>query len=284
MFDNLSRPGVERNLDWLRARHGRRLQPSLADMRDTDAVEAAVRNAKAVFHLAAQVAVTSSLVDPLEDFAVNAQGTLTILEAIRRLAPETPLVFASTNKVYGALTDLRIERMRGSLRAGRSAAARARHRRDPPPRFLHALRLLQGSGRPVRAGLCPFLRPAHRRAAQELHLRPAPVRHRGPGLGRAFPDPRAARRADHDLRRRQAGARHPARQRRGGGLSRRAGEHRPRQRPAPSTSAAAPTNAVSLRVVLDEIAALHRPRRRSVSYAELAHRAISSISLPTRAA
>ncbi|MEA2790974.1 MAG: CDP-paratose 2-epimerase, partial [Acetobacteraceae bacterium] len=111
VFDNLSRPGVERNLNWLATRHGNRLHAVLGDLRDSVAVEAAVADAAAVVHLAAQVAVTASLTDPLEDFTVNAQGTLTILEAIRRLAPETPLVFASTNKVYGALTDLPMQRL-----------------------------------------------------------------------------------------------------------------------------------------------------------------------------
>jgi CDP-paratose 2-epimerase len=106
VFDNLSRPGVERNLSWLAARHAARLHFVAGDVRDPDAVASVVRDAGAVVHLAAQVAVTSSLVDPLDDFAVNAQGTLTVLEAIRRLAPATPLIFASTNKVYGALADL----------------------------------------------------------------------------------------------------------------------------------------------------------------------------------
>jgi len=110
IFDNLSRPGVERNLDYLRRAHGGRLHTTLSDVRDTTAVDDTVRNAKAVFHLAAQVAVTSSLVDPTLDFAINAQGTLTILDALRRLSPKTPLIFASTNKVYGALGDLAIDR------------------------------------------------------------------------------------------------------------------------------------------------------------------------------
>jgi CDP-paratose 2-epimerase len=109
VFDNLSRPGVERNLSWLASRHGSRLHAVPGDLRDAVAVEDAVAEACGVIHLAAQVAVTSSLTDPLEDFIVNAQGTLTILECIRRLAPETPLVFASTNKVYGALTDLEMQ-------------------------------------------------------------------------------------------------------------------------------------------------------------------------------
>jgi CDP-paratose 2-epimerase len=75
-------------------------------MRDAEAVAAVVADVGAVFHFAAQVAVTSSLDDPLQDFAVNAQGTLTVLEAIRRHAPATPLIFASTNKVYGPLADI----------------------------------------------------------------------------------------------------------------------------------------------------------------------------------
>ena len=109
VFDNLSRPGVERNVSWLASRHGAHLHFVAGDIRDFDAVAAIVKEASAVFDLAAQVAVTSSLVDPLEDFAVNAQGTLILLEAMRRLAPTTPLVFASTNKVYGSLDDLEME-------------------------------------------------------------------------------------------------------------------------------------------------------------------------------
>jgi CDP-paratose 2-epimerase len=109
VFDNLSRPGVERNLNWLATRHGGRLRVIPGDLRDPVAIEAAVAEAGSVVHLAAQVAVTSSLTDPLDDFTINAQGTLTILEAIRRLTPQTPLVFASTNKVYGALTHLKMQ-------------------------------------------------------------------------------------------------------------------------------------------------------------------------------
>jgi CDP-paratose 2-epimerase len=113
VFDNLSRPGVERNLDFLKAKHGTRVHTVLADVRDTKAVDDTVRTARAVFHFAAQVAVTSSLTDPVQDFTINAQGTLTILEALRRSSPETPLIFASTNKVYGTLDDLSIEDIAG---------------------------------------------------------------------------------------------------------------------------------------------------------------------------
>ena len=88
---------------------------------------------------------------------------------------------------------------------------RAWHWRGAAARFPYALWLLQGRRRSVRARLCAQLRPPHRGAADELHLRPAPDGHGGPGLGRPFPDPRTRRRADHALRRRLSGARHPRR-------------------------------------------------------------------------
>ncbi len=106
LFDSLSRPGVERNLAWLTARHGARLHPMLADIRDPAAMREAVTGAAAVFHLAAQVAVTSSLLDPRHDFSVNAEGTLNVLEAVRNHAPAAAVIFASTNKVYGQLADV----------------------------------------------------------------------------------------------------------------------------------------------------------------------------------
>jgi CDP-paratose 2-epimerase len=106
VFDALARAGVERNLNWLKARHPKRISSVIADLRDADAVAQAARDASAVFHLAAQVAVTTSMVDPMEDYAVNLQGTLSLLEALRSRNDRTPLLFASTNKVYGDLGDL----------------------------------------------------------------------------------------------------------------------------------------------------------------------------------
>jgi CDP-paratose 2-epimerase len=110
VFDNLSRPGVERNLQWLRETHGARLQVEIADVRDTAALRQAAQHASAVFHFAAQVAVTTSLVDPIDDFEVNARGTLNVLEALRALPAPPPLVFTSTNKVYGNLDDVPLAR------------------------------------------------------------------------------------------------------------------------------------------------------------------------------
>jgi CDP-paratose 2-epimerase len=108
VFDNLSRPGVDRNLAWLRAKHGDLVQSKIADTRDAAAVREAVRRATHVFHFAAQVAVTTSLVDPIHDFEVNARGTVNVLEAIRNSIAKPPLFFTSTNKVYGGLEDVGI--------------------------------------------------------------------------------------------------------------------------------------------------------------------------------
>jgi CDP-paratose 2-epimerase len=109
VFDNLSRRGVEQNLHWLRERHGALLRIETADVRDRAAVQRAVAAARQVIHLAAQVAVTTSLDDPLQDFGVNALGTLQLLDAIRSQATPPPLLFTSTNKVYGCLADVPLE-------------------------------------------------------------------------------------------------------------------------------------------------------------------------------
>lgn len=110
VYDALARPGVEANLRWLQARHGDRIEPLVADVRDEPKLARAAARAGAVFHLAAQVAVTTSLVDPQSDFAINIAGTLSLLEALRTRNPDAPIVFASTNKVYGDLADVPLVR------------------------------------------------------------------------------------------------------------------------------------------------------------------------------
>ena len=110
VFDALSRPGVEANLNWLRRRHPERITATVADLRDRGALDAAVARASAVFHLAAQVAVTTSLDDPLHDFDVNLRATLHLLEAVRARPVPVPVIFASTNKVYGNLHDIALSR------------------------------------------------------------------------------------------------------------------------------------------------------------------------------
>lgn len=108
ILDNLARPGVEQNLQWLRNTHGDSLQVVVADVRDAEAVREAVGRARRVFHFAAQVAVTTSLEDPREDFSVNAGGTLNVLEAVRARRTPPPVIFTSTNKVYGSLEDVQL--------------------------------------------------------------------------------------------------------------------------------------------------------------------------------
>jgi CDP-paratose 2-epimerase len=106
IYDNLSRPGAEQNLRWLRAAHGSRVQVAQGDVQSTARLREALADVGTVFHLAAQVAVTTSLADPRDDFAVNAAGTLNLLELIRETGRRIALVFTSTNKVYGALDDV----------------------------------------------------------------------------------------------------------------------------------------------------------------------------------
>jgi CDP-paratose 2-epimerase len=106
LLDNLSREGVERNLRWLIETHGDLVDIEVPDVRNLSIIKQAVKDASQVFHFAAQVAVTSSLVDPIEDFEINARGTLNLLEAVRAADNPPPLIFTSTNKVYGNLSDL----------------------------------------------------------------------------------------------------------------------------------------------------------------------------------
>ncbi len=106
VYDNFSRAGVEQNAQWLSDTHGRLVEIEEADVRDADHLRRSLRGVGQVFHLAAQVAVTTSLTDPLEDFEINARGTLNLLEAVRRCAAPPSLVFTSTNKVYGDLSDI----------------------------------------------------------------------------------------------------------------------------------------------------------------------------------
>ncbi len=108
ILDNLSRPRTEINLRWLQERHSAGLTFIRGDIRDPEAVLAAARDADAVFHLAAQVAVTTSVLNPREDMEINAVGSFNVLEAVRTVCPSAIAVLASTNKVYGGLEDLEV--------------------------------------------------------------------------------------------------------------------------------------------------------------------------------
>jgi len=107
IFDNFSRRGVERNVEWLRSLPGsQRLEVVRGDVRDANAVGQAADGLTEIYHFAAQVAVTSSLRDPVADFEVNAHGTLNVLEAARNNRKHPFMLFTSTNKVYGSLQSI----------------------------------------------------------------------------------------------------------------------------------------------------------------------------------
>lgn len=106
VFDNLSRSGVRCNLDSLQRAAGNsgRLQITIGDIRDAAMVERVLRHATEVYHFAAQVAVTTSVSDPRQDFEVNLLGTFNVLEAIRKHGRRPFLLYTSTNKVYGEMS------------------------------------------------------------------------------------------------------------------------------------------------------------------------------------
>ena len=100
VFDALLRPGAAHNVAWLQSHpQSFRLRLVRADVRDFGAVQAVVRDADIIYHLAGQVAVTTSVTDPRSDFDINALGTLNVLEAARVAAHRPVIVFTSTNKV-----------------------------------------------------------------------------------------------------------------------------------------------------------------------------------------
>ena len=108
VFDNLSRIGAADNLGWLRQRHEERLSFCKGDVREYATLPEAVRGSDVVLHLASQVAVTTSVEQPREDFEINSFGTFNALEAVREHAPDAIFLYASTNKVYGAMESVGI--------------------------------------------------------------------------------------------------------------------------------------------------------------------------------
>lgn len=104
LFDNLSRRGVMHNVEWLRRNADRsRLEVIEGDVRDAATVRRVTRDVTEIYHLAAQVAVTTSVDDPRTDFEINAMGTFHVLEGARASGRNPFLLFTSTNKVYGGL-------------------------------------------------------------------------------------------------------------------------------------------------------------------------------------
>jgi CDP-paratose 2-epimerase len=105
VFDNLSRYGSNINLAWLESLGDFRFIHG--DTRNSNDVENCVREVRpdAIFHLAGQVAMTTSLANPRRDFEINTMGTLNVLESVRKYSPATSILYSSTNKVYGDLVE-----------------------------------------------------------------------------------------------------------------------------------------------------------------------------------
>jgi CDP-paratose 2-epimerase len=114
VVDDLSRQGTEDNLAWLQAQGAFAFHK--CDIRDAERLAGVFRTSAPdlVLHLAAQVAVTTSVTNPRHDFEVNALGTFNVLEAVRAHTPEAAVIYASTNKVYGGLTHLDVVERNGS--------------------------------------------------------------------------------------------------------------------------------------------------------------------------
>lgn len=109
ILDNFSRIGALSNLEWLQNRYKERLNIVHGDIRvDREIMEELVNSHDVIFHMAAQVAVTTSIISPQEDFETNAVGSFNILEVIRKSKNKPVLIYASTNKVYGALEDIEL--------------------------------------------------------------------------------------------------------------------------------------------------------------------------------
>jgi CDP-paratose 2-epimerase len=109
VLDNLSRSGAPRNLEWLQQTFGRgSFRLVQGDVRDADLVRDAARDADVIVHLAGQVAVTTSVSNPRDDFENNAVGTFNVVEAARLSGRDPILIYASTNKVYGGMEDVKV--------------------------------------------------------------------------------------------------------------------------------------------------------------------------------
>ncbi|HSV85601.1 MAG TPA: GDP-mannose 4,6-dehydratase [Levilinea sp.] len=107
VYDNLSRAGAQRNVDWLRETYGHKsFQLISKDIRSSDDLRQAAAGVDVIVHLAAQVAVTTSVMAPRLDFEINALGTFNVLEAARASGRKPVVLYASTNKVYGGMEEV----------------------------------------------------------------------------------------------------------------------------------------------------------------------------------
>ena len=109
IYDNFARAGAPRNLDWLKQEFGENaFDVVVGDVRDADRIAESAKGADVIVHLAGQVAVTTSVINPRDDFESNAFGTFNVLEAARLSGRNPIFIYASTNKVYGGMEDVEL--------------------------------------------------------------------------------------------------------------------------------------------------------------------------------
>jgi CDP-paratose 2-epimerase len=107
IYDNLSRSGSKLNMEWLKQTYGESVKLIQADVRDFNSLAEAAKEKDVIVHLAAQVAVTTSVTNPREDFEINALGTFNAVEAARLSGKQPVILYSSTNKVYGGMEDVK---------------------------------------------------------------------------------------------------------------------------------------------------------------------------------
>lgn len=153
IYDNLSR--TKRNIEWLQAEFGEKaFDLAVGDVRDAVRITEAASGADVIAHLAGQVAVTTSVVNPRDDFESNALGTFNVLEAARASGRNPIVIYASTNKVYGGMEEVALfeEPTRWQLQGFGQRLSR-----NPAARFSFAVWMQQRRGRSIHAGLSPHL-------------------------------------------------------------------------------------------------------------------------------
>ncbi len=210
VLDNLSRQGTDKNLAWLR--DGTTFDFEHVDVRDRAAIDRVMANGRfdAIIHLAAQVAVTTSVTDPSTDFAVNAFGTFNMLDAVRLHCPEAVFIFASTNKVYGKIAGAASE-----LRGNRYAYLDRPHgiSETEPLDFLSPYGCSKGAADQYTLDFARMYKIPATSFRQSCIYGPRQFGVEDQGWVAWFAIASTARPRHHDLRRRQAGARRPARRR-----------------------------------------------------------------------
>jgi len=113
ILDNFSRPGTDKNIEWFKKESNqKKFKVIKADIRsDLVVLNKLVQQVDVVLHLAAQTAVTTSVLNPREDFEINALGTFNVLEAVRQSKNKPIIIFSSTNKVYGGMEDVKVKKI-----------------------------------------------------------------------------------------------------------------------------------------------------------------------------